>query len=267
MGNCLYVDIKQEKQENIIKGMVDGNMTDRNMVNRDIYVYKPYQPMRSAAIKIPYIKKEKRKRYGLICEECDEIFYSVNTEAKYCTSVCRDKNKKICVNCGKIYYSDLLGNKCSSICKKDDIIIKKICNRCGRTFFASDNITKFCGIQNCYYGTNCIDKVIIWLNYIASTNNIYIQHARNGGEHKDVIDGNIYFFNGYDMNNKTVYEFYTNNGHGNIKLHDSDKIDLRTGKTYGELYNDTIIREQIINKKYKVISIWEDTYDKLFEKN
>lgn len=223
--------------------------------------YVPFVIERSKPIFISRSYTNKNSYRG-ICKECNDIFYDKDFTKEFCSIRCRDKNKKICKNCGKIYYSSLK-NICSINCKKNNIIIKRSCDRCGRTFMTNDKLNKFCGAKNCYYGTNCIDKVIKWLNYIASRDNVNIQHVRNNGEYRTIIDGKVYLFNGYDKKNNTVYEFYTNLGHGNPRICDFKKIDIRTGKTYEQIYNETIAREDIIRKHYNVISIWEDEFDKL----
>ena len=43
---------------------------------------------------------------------------------------------------------------------------------------------------------------------MASKNNIYIQHALNGGEKQIIINNQTYKVDGYCEKNNTVYEFY-----------------------------------------------------------
>lgn len=244
-------------------------------INKYTQIYDNYQEeinispiviKRSNPISITNIKKKKKDKYGIICKECEDIFYNSNIELDYCSKKCKNKNKKICKNCHKIFYTKSFDGKCNITCEGIHCIIKKTCKRCGRIFLTKDKLSNYCSIKNCYHGTNCIDKVIKWLNYIANRDKIYIQHARNNGEFKYIINNVIYAFNGYNKETNTVYEFYTNTGHGNPNICDLNKIDLRTGKTYEELYNDTIKRDLIIRQHFNVVSIWEDEYDKLAKK-
>jgi hypothetical protein len=52
-------------------------------------------------------------------------------------------------------------------------------------------------------------------------------------------------------------------GHGNPKKFASNKINTRTPKqkTFGQLYEDTLAREQLLkNAGYNIVSIWESDY-------
>jgi hypothetical protein len=119
-----------------------------------------------------------------------------------------------------------------------------------------------CGCQKC--GSSCFSKISLkWLNQIMDDKNIFIQHAGNIGEKKVKINDKLYKFDGYCEKTNTVYEFYGNYFHGNPKLFNKDEFNELIKKTYGELYNETINREQIIkNNNYNVITIWESEFKK-----
>ena len=59
-------------------------------------------------------------------------------------------------------------------------------------------------------------KSLQWLEYISKSQNIYIQHAKNGGELK--VDK--YFVDGYSEFKKTIYEFHGCFFHGHDKCFD-----------------------------------------------
>jgi len=76
------------------------------------------------------------------------------------------------------------------------------------------------------------------------------------------------------INNKTIYvdAFYNNivyefNGdfwHGNPKKYKQDKINKISKKTFGELYNNTVKKEQSLKDAgYEVVSIWESDWKAL----
>jgi hypothetical protein len=66
---------------------------------------------------------------------------------------------------------------------------------------------------------------------------------------------------GYDPHTKTVYEYYGDYWHGNPLVYSRNDINQRNKKTFGELYDNTIKKEQMLQKHgYTVISIWETEY-------
>lgn len=74
-----------------------------------------------------------------------------------------------------------------------------------------------------------------------------------------------YTVDGYDSKTKTIYEFNGDFWHGNPELYNRDDINFVLNKTFGELYRNTINRERsLIKRGYKVISIWENDFNKLF---
>lgn len=80
-----------------------------------------------------------------------------------------------------------------------------------------------------------------------------------------VIDRQInigkYIVDGFDKENNIIYEFNGDFWHGNPKVFKSDEVNNVIGKTFGELYEDTLMKEDyLIKMGYKVISIWESDY-------
>jgi len=58
----------------------------------------------------------------------------------------------------------------------------------------------------------------------------------------------------------TVYEFYGDRIHGNLKIYNSNMISP-IGKTYGDLYKTTKDRElAFINAGYNLVTIWESEF-------
>ena len=60
-----------------------------------------------------------------------------------------------------------------------------------------------------------------WLKYISGTENVYIQHAINGGEHFIPAVGKV---DGYCEQTNTVYEFQGCFWHGCPKCYTEDRI-------------------------------------------
>jgi hypothetical protein len=93
-----------------------------------------------------------------------------------------------------------------------------------------------CGCQKCNYcGYSKVQ--ILWLNFIAIYNNIYIQHAENDGEYN--IPTTKYRADGYCRETNTIYEYHGSYWHGDPNIYDKNEINKVNGKTFGELYSNT----------------------------
>ena len=117
-----------------------------------------------------------------------------------------------------------------------------------------------CGCQKCGLG-NYSKICIEWRESIMKNENIFIQHANNGGEIKIKINKKLYKFDGFCKETNTVYEFMGDFFHGNPKTYNQNDINPLNKKTFGELYNETLKRLELIkNKGYNIITIWESDY-------
>jgi hypothetical protein len=120
------------------------------------------------------------------------------------------------------------------------------------------------GCLQCSIKKHYSNKQIEWLNYIMTNNNIYIQHAMNGGEFK--IPNTRYKADGYCITNNTIYEFHGDIWHGNPEKYNQEYISF-IGVKYGELYQKTLIKEQKIRELgYNLVIIWESEWDLLLRK-
>ena len=119
-----------------------------------------------------------------------------------------------------------------------------------------------CGCQKCGLGNH--SKICIeWLNTIMKTEKIFIQHAGNCGEKTIKINNKNYRVDGFCELNNTVYEFMGDFWHGNPNKYDKNNINPVNKKTFGELYDETNKRLEIIIKNgYNIITIWESEYKK-----
>jgi len=104
-------------------------------------------------------------------------------------------------------------------------------------------------------------KAIEWLTDISNKNGIEIQHAMNGGEY--LIPGSNYRADGYCVATNTIYEFHGDIYHGNPMLFSRNDIsEIDNTKTYGELYDNTLMKEQFIRDNgYNLVVLWESEYD------
>lgn len=201
-----------------------------------------------------------------ICQACSYTGDPVNDQARNC------------IHCG-IDITETPANytRCRA-CHDSAIIIRK-CRACNTNFYITLGLNKYyCARTDCI-GLKSMtkeqrnasrktlskkgysDKAIVWLSRRAKLDATLIKHALDGGEHTIKIGAKTYHTDGYAPATNTVYEFYGDFYHGNINLYPRDK-QSPLGKTYGELYNATIERENDIKRAgYNVVSIWEHDYD------
>lgn len=77
------------------------------------------------------------------------------------------------------------------------------------------------------------------------------------------LDGVRYNVDAFDPLTNTIYEFYGDFWHGNPKKFNELDIHPVRNISYGQLYKNTIDREnKLILAKYKIISIWEEDFRK-----
>ena len=111
--------------------------------------------------------------------------------------------------------------------------------------------------SNAGFSKICIE----WLENTMKEQNIFIQHALNDGEYRLDIDNKIYYCDGFCKDTNTIYEFYGDFFHGNPNIYNKEDINKLTKKSFGELYDKTIERENVLkNQGYNLISIWENDY-------
>jgi hypothetical protein len=114
------------------------------------------------------------------------------------------------------------------------------------------------------------NTALIWLKYISTTENIRIQHARNGGEKDIYIDGRHYRVDGYAEKDgvKTIYEFHGCIFHGCPRCFPkrNKRIPFKQ-KTMEDRYQDTIQRRKTLEAAgYQVIELWGCQLDGLRKK-
>jgi hypothetical protein len=109
--------------------------------------------------------------------------------------------------------------------------------------------------EGCPFCFKNISKMeTIWLDILnipVEFRNIYIK-LPNGKKYKP---------DAYIKETNTVYEFNGDFWHGNPKKFNSNDINKKNKKTFGELYNDTLKKEaELKSYGYNIISIWESDF-------
>lgn len=75
-------------------------------------------------------------------------------------------------------------------------------------------------------------------------------------QHRLIINENTFVVDGFNPSTNTVYECYGSFWHGNPAQYNPNEINSKVGKTFGELYQSTIAREDLIKQNFQLITLW-----------
>lgn len=132
-----------------------------------------------------------------------------------------------------------------------------ICFRHGQFEQTVKNHLRGRGCKYCSVG-NSSKKEQLWLDYckvpnISSHRNVYL-----------TIGNRNFCVDGIFQSEKVIYEFLGDFWHGHPKKFAPHKINPRNKKKFSELFKNTVDRIRWFRKYgYKVISIWESSYNKV----
>ena len=132
---------------------------------------------------------------------------------------------------------------------KSNVKVILVCEKHGNFEITPNSHLRGTGCPIC--GRNGGIKENIWLD----TFNI----PKNLRQYK--IDN--FYVDGIDLENNIIYEFNGDYWHGNPNIYNKDDMNKSCNKSFGELYQKTIKREEYLKSiGYKVVSIWEDDFKK-----
>lgn len=101
-------------------------------------------------------------------------------------------------------------------------------------------------------------KELLWLNYLNIPNDLEHRHVRIYLPNKKrplVVDG-------YQPDTNTIYEFYGDYYHGNLKIYNENDINMLCNKTFKEINNLTINRANLLKEHgFNIIEMWEYDWD------
>ena len=101
-----------------------------------------------------------------------------------------------------------------------------------------------------------------WLRYIENSQHITIQNAERGGELRIPIGESYILADGWCEATNTIFEFHGSYWHGNPEIYAPEEMNTKVKKTFGELYQRTIDREELIrNLGFNLVVIWESDWD------
>lgn len=140
--------------------------------------------------------------------------------------------------------------------------IKIRCYEHDITFYQTpSNHLKSTGCKKCHKSGYSI-KACIWLKFISIFYNINILHAENCNEFN--IPNTKLYADGYCAITNTIYEFHGDFWHGNPKKYNINDINVINKKTFGELYKNTLLREEKIKSLgYNLVVMWESDWNKI----
>ena len=127
------------------------------------------------------------------------------------------------------------------------------CNRCSKDFLqTSSSHLQGNGCPTCAKSASISRGETLWLDSLGiKIRNKYIKLSTGQKIRPD----------GYDPITNTIYEYNGDFVHGNPLFYKPDDMNPKYKKTFGELYQTTIARQQaIIADGYKLITIWESEF-------
>lgn len=216
------------------------------------------------------------KKVWWICPECKEevkvniharvrSYLSGHNSCTFCANrTVNDKNNLVAIFPGIIKIWDYDKNYPllpENMTKSSRKRIWWKCNECGYSY--QTTINSKLESKNCMLCSNRVSLFeTLWLDSLK---------IPNDNRHRSVhitINKKRFILDGFDSITNTIYEFYGDFWHGNPKIFDSNDINYVNNKTFGELYDNTIKRENILkNEGCKIISIWEYEWKQLMKEN
>jgi len=75
------------------------------------------------------------------------------------------------------------------------------------------------------------------------------------------MNGKWFKVDGFDPKTNTIYEFYGDFWHGNPQVFDGSKINNVRKKTFDELYQSTILKEDTLKSwGFNIVTMWEHDF-------
>lgn len=164
------------------------------------------------------------------------------------------KTKEEFINESMIVHNDKYSYPGKYVNARTDIEIK--CIKHGIFLQNPDAHLNGSGCPSC--SSNTSKPEMRWLDSLNIPNDNVHRHCR-------LYIGNSYIKpDGFDSKTNTIYEFYGDYYHGNPRIHNSELINHKNNKTFGELYKKTLEREELIRRAgYKLVTIWENDWRNL----
>jgi len=147
--------------------------------------------------------------------------------------------------------------------KNVDTIIEILCKTHGKFNKTPYNhINRNQGCTKCSLYKKYSKIQIEWLKFTSKYYNIDIQNGENDIEFK--IPNTNYKADGFCELTNTIYEFHGDFWHGNPKKFNENDYNSICKKTFGDLYQKTLEREQLIRDLgYNLVVMWEHDWNNI----
>ena len=140
------------------------------------------------------------------------------------------------------------------------ITLASLCNHIYRRNFMNEDTIAVIPENGYNPKQNSSKKAIQWLQYVASLENIYIQHIANVGEYRV----GSFQVDGMCQQTKTIYEFYGCYWHGCKKCFSYGTWNSTRNYTMGYLNFATMARRDKLQSQmpgYRIVEKWECEFD------
>src|SRR3990167_7438698 len=176
---------------------------------------------------------------------------------KKCANIKKNNKNKFINQANEIHNSKY--NYCNVNYINNKTKIKIICKKHGIfEQIPSSHLYGF-GCSKCSISVSKAETA--WLNMLNIPNDIHHRQVKIYINEK--YDKKYFLVDGFDSKTNTIYEFYGDYWHGNPKIYNKDNKHPENGEKYGDLYKETINRENILkNNGYKLITMWESDFKK-----
>ena len=151
-----------------------------------------------------------------------------------------------------------------------DITWNKICDNCGNGLVSSYyNDSPLLFVKAMFpnyewivskFKKNYSQGQIEWLEYI-KVSVPDIRHILNHDGSEFIIPNSRYKADGFSIKDNMIFEYHGDFFHGNPKIYTPTDINTRVKKTHGELYENTLNKQQFCEKSgFKYKFIWESEW-------
>lgn len=233
-----------EKRGNILDFIERSNEIHNNVYDYSKYIYSSYNNNSVIVCKIhgDFLQAPHNHLKGQGCPKC-------NGGISYILQDFIDKSNK--VHNFKYNY-----DKCEYV--KSNIKVIITCEKHGDFMQKPNNhLSKKYGCPKCGFIISKVEND--WLDNL----NIPLEFRQKTINNKDIycrVDA-------YDPIRNVIYEFYGDFWHGNPNIYKSDEINPVNKLSFGELYSNTIDKENKLKLLgYNIVSIWESDFKKINNK-
>jgi Zn finger protein HypA/HybF involved in hydrogenase expression len=210
-------------------------------------------------------------KYGKVkikCNKCNDLFEQI-AESHYtgcgcmrCYGNLRKSKEEFVIRAKQIYPNNEY-NYSEVEYRSNRTKIKITHNKCGNSYMqiAKDHFRFGCPI--CAERFKVSKPETEWLNTFNIPKEFRQFVIKTNETVKDGIRKQWFNVDGFDPKTNTVYEFLGDYWHGNILLerYAADKINPRTGTTFGELNAKTMKKlDKLKEMGYNIVFIWESDY-------